>query len=75
MTGDPTLLLILASTAVAGLSLTTAAGLKVWQGLLDLRKQQIGSGGHGAGTHASGELRALRDRVRRLEAIASGTDL
>ena len=75
MTGDPTILLTLASTAVAGLSLTTAAGLRVWNGLLDLRRQQIRSPGDVPDPRGSGELRALRERVRRLEAIASGTDL
>jgi hypothetical protein len=59
-------LLILGATLVAAAGLLSAAFLKAWSGWLELRRVQLGGG------TAAPQLRALKDRVRRLEALASG---
>ncbi len=72
--------------ALAGLTIVTAALLYGWQGWLALkmREAEIGRGEAGlipdrdigdAPAAARIELADLRERVRRLEAIASGVDL
>ena len=78
---------IFAASALAGLVVVAFAALKGWQGWLDLKARELESR-HGAGFgHApepgtmpgSGaariEMADLRERVRKLEAIASGVDL
>ncbi len=68
----------LAGSGLAGLSIAAFAGLKGWQGWLELKRFEL--------THASGdrvlppagnriEIADLRERVRKLEAIAAGIDL
>jgi hypothetical protein len=69
--GDPSLLLGLTGTAALGLALASAAGLRAWTQWLELRREQLRIGRSSA-PPASGELRTLRERVRRLEAIADG---
>lgn len=69
---DPTLLIGLAGTAAAGTALASGAVLKAWTQWLELRREQLQTGQRSAPPPA-GELRALRERVRRLEAIADGT--
>ncbi len=69
---EPSLLIALAGTGVAGVALASGAVLKGWSEWLELRREQLGAGSVPA-VAAPGELRALRERVRRLEAIADGT--
>lgn len=71
---DPSTLLALAAFGVAAAGLCAGAALKGWHGWLDLKRQQIASGGITRGAPAR-TLAELRDRVRRLEAIADGGDL
>lgn len=59
---------VAAFLAVAMLSL---AALRAWNGWLALRREGL-SGGNGH--RGSSDVAALRERVRRLEAIASGLD-
>lgn len=68
---DPSLLIGLSGTAAAGLALASAASLKAWTQWLELRREQLRVG-RPAKPAAPGELRTLRERVRRLEAIADG---
>lgn len=77
---DPTLVLtaglLMAVIVVAG------AGLRAWQGWLDLKRSELdrvagaqgGDQGSGLGT-ARIELADLKERIRKLEAIASGVEL
>lgn len=62
----------------AGMTAASVAALKGWQGWLELRRFEL--------THAAGErtmppagnrieMADLRERVRKLEAIAAGIDL
>ena len=71
---DPAAIFALAGTAVAGLGLFSAAALRAWTEWLELRRVEIGSGRRRRPSPAPApELSELRERVRRLEAIASGT--
>ena len=68
---DPSILLGLAGTAAAGLALASAASLRAWTQWLELRREQMAAAKPSA-PPVPGELRTLRERVRRLEAIADG---
>ena len=69
--------------ALSALVLAALFGLKAWQGWLDLKKLELASGvavprSDETGTAQAGgriELADLKERVRKLEAIASGIDL
>ena len=74
---------IFAASALAGLMIVAIAALKGWQGWLDLKARELDARhGHapepgtmpGSGA-ARIEMADLRERVRKLEAIASGVDL
>lgn len=70
---DPATFVALATAGTAAVAITVGAGLRGWQEWLDLRRAQIGEGrAHRRG--APVELTELRARVRRLEAIASGSE-
>ena len=68
---EPLPFLIAAFAMLAGTGLAAAAALRGWKGWLELRRLELAAGGRGGGRTA---LRELRERVRRLEAIASGAD-
>ena len=76
---DPATLLVLASVGTIGLCLTSAVALKGWQGWLELKRMEIAGRSTADGASptpaARIELADLKERVRRLEAIASGIDL
>lgn len=71
MTTDPTAMLTLATAGLAATGMTAAVALKGWQNWLDLRRDAILSR---QGTTPRQTIVALRQRVRRLEAIANGVD-
>jgi hypothetical protein len=76
MAGAPTLLLIAAFVTCA-LALVSLAGLSAWRGWLALRREEVAASARGADRVVSAapsgaELAALKERLRRLEAIASG---
>jgi len=80
---DPNFYLTMASAALAGLGMLTFAALTGWRGWLALKHQEL--------HHASGDLHHqerslpnasarieiadLKERIRKLEAIAAGVDL
>ena len=73
---DPSLLTTVAAT-FAALALVSVAGLKAWHGWLAFKRLEIAShgDGHRAPSPASRiELADLKERVRKLEAIANGLD-
>lgn len=76
---DPNAYLILASAALAGLGIVTTASLAGWRGWLSLRRAELerGSGmptiAPAAGTRI--EIADLKERIRKLEAIAAGVEL
>lgn len=70
--------LILAATSLVGLALAAVASLKGWQAYLDYKRLELAS--HVGDAHlppAGGriEIADLKERVRKLEAIAAGIDL
>lgn len=77
---DPTL--VLTAGLLMALIVVAGAGLRAWQGWLDLKRSELdraagaqgGDQGSGLGT-ARIELADLKERIRKLEAIASGVEL
>jgi hypothetical protein len=77
---DPSFYLIMASAALAGLAMLVSAGLAGWRGWLRLKEQQLRQDADArapmpTGTSARIEIADLRERIRKLEAIAAGVDL
>lgn len=77
---DP--MLVQTGGGLIGLVVIAAALLRAWHGWLDLKRQELdrttarpsGEDGSGIGT-ARIELADLKERIRKLEAIASGVEL
>ncbi|MCX9148299.1 hypothetical protein [Erythrobacter sp. WG] len=77
---DP--ILVLTAGSLIGLALVAAALLRAWAGWLELKRQELDRAavrapqdeGSGLGT-ARIELADLKERIRKLEAIASGVEL
>lgn len=77
---DTTLYLTLATTALAALGLVTFAALSGWRGWLQLKQQELSARREDAApampsTSARIEIADLKERIRKLEAIAAGVDL
>ena len=75
---DPITISVLAASVMLGLGGASVAGLKAWSGWLELKKMELAqmTGDRGL-PPATGriEIADLRERVRKLEAIAAGIDL
>ena len=84
MTNDPNLYITVAVSTLAGLGMVTAASLSGWHSWLALKRQEL-QDRHGpaepgptpgAPSAASRiEVADLKERIRKLEAIAAGVDL
>jgi len=76
---DPLGMLIVAIVSVAGLAIASAAALKGWRGWLELKRLELARGQALDRTVPSSaariELADLKERVRKLEAIANGVEL
>lgn len=75
---DPVSILTLSIASLAGLAMLVTAGLAGWRGWLDLERERLGDGDRPAAPAPAGariELADLRERIRKLEAIAAGIDL
>ncbi len=74
---DPMLLLALSGSGIVGLSIAAFAGLKGWQGWLEVKRLELA--GHRqepcSPTIERIEIADLKERIRKLEAIASCVDL
>ncbi len=81
MMTDPTLYVTLATAALAGLGMVTYATLAGWRGWLELKRNELARYGQAdsgpALPSASSriEIADLKERIRKLEAIAAGVDL
>jgi len=77
---DPSFYLTMASAALAGLAMLIYAGLSGWRGWLQLKQQQLAAD-HDMRAPATPsatsriEIADLKERIRKLEAIAAGVDL
>ena len=75
---DPITIGVLASSILVSLGVASWAGLKAWSGWLELKKMELTQAVGDRGLPpASGriEMADLRERVRKLEAIAAGIDI
>jgi hypothetical protein len=75
---DPITMAVLGASVLTGMAAASWAGLKAWNGWLELKRFELT---HDAGDRhlppAGGriEIADLRERVRKLEAIAAGIDI
>ena len=74
---DPTLYVTLSVSALAGCGMMTTAALAGWRGWLQLKRTELereraGPVPNGAGARI--EIADLRERIRKLEAIAAGVE-
>lgn len=70
--------LIWPAAAIAITAMLSIAALKAWRGWLDLKRLEIAAEGSTSGGGNPGlriEMAAIRDRLRKLEEIATGVDL
>jgi hypothetical protein len=78
---DPFFWLTISGAGLIGLGITVHAALAGWRGWLELqrlaldRRQDRPSSGQGVSPAARIEIADLRERVRKLEAIAAGVDI
>ena len=75
---DPITVAALPASIVAGLGAASWAGLKAWNGWLELKKMELTQTIGDRGLPPAGgriEMADLRERVRKLEAIAAGIEL
>lgn len=73
---DPLFYLSMAAAGLAALLIIAMTALRGWNGWLDLKRAEMArreSPASAAGARI--ELAALRDRIRKLEAIAAGIDI
>jgi hypothetical protein len=76
MMTDPTTTLMAGSAALVGLGIASAASLRAWSGWLELKRLELEA--RSPTRRAGGgkpELAELKERVRKLEAIASGVEI
>jgi hypothetical protein len=77
---EPMTMMAMAGFGLAALGILLLAALKGWQGWLDLKRLELGSGqgrnvpAHG-GTAERIELADLKERIRKLESLAACIDL
>lgn len=75
--GDAGILLTVLAALVVALAMLSLAALKGWTGWLELRRLELTQGASSANPSPAAarlELADLRERVKRLEAIANGAD-
>jgi hypothetical protein len=72
--------ILIAATSLLAVAIVTMAGLRGWQGWLQLKARELDlhrpeiEGGVSSGM-ARIEIADLKERIRKLEAIAAGVDL
>jgi hypothetical protein len=76
MTQEPLLMIAVALTSLIGLGLISLAALKGWREWLDLKRAELGSRNPEPAYPSAAriEVADLKERIRRLEAIASGIE-
>ena len=82
---DPTFYMTMATTALAAVAMLTFAMLTGWRGWLAFKQQELHAFGDGhteshahvslPNASARIEIADLKERIRKLEAIAAGVDL
>jgi hypothetical protein len=75
---DPITIGVLSASVIVGLAGAAWAGLRAWNGWLELKKMELTQvAGERGLPPATGriEIADLKERVRKLEAIAAGIDI
>ena len=75
---DPAAFLLVGAAGIAGISIASAAVLKGWSGWLNLKRHEMTEHPEAAPPPSAAariEMADLKERVRRLEAIANGIDI
>jgi hypothetical protein len=76
---EPTTMIAMASFGLLGLAISLVAALRGWQGWLELKRMELTASQGKARAHGGAgeliEMADLRERVRKLENIASYVDL
>ncbi|HEX8486354.1 hypothetical protein [Sphingomonas sp.] len=75
---DPDFYVTMAGAGLTGLGMVVVAGLSGWRGWLALKREALVQKGDEAPVPSAGariEIADLRERIRKLEAIAAGVDL
>lgn len=75
---DPLIYLTMALTGLAALVIIAVAGLRGWNGWLDLKRAELERRPEDAAPPSTAtriEVADLKERIRKLEAIAAGVDL
>lgn len=75
---DPSVYLMFSAAALAALAMVTAATLMGWRGWLELKRRELDQRrepGPTGSASARIEIADLRERIRKLEAIAAGVEL
>lgn len=75
---EPMSIAMIGASVIVAIAIAAVACLKGWQGWLELKRIELASGRADAGmpqTKGRIELADLKERVRKLEAIAAGIDL
>ena len=75
---EPMTVIAVASMTLLGTAMLLFAGLRAWQGWLDLKRMEL-AGGRAQPSHGNMaeriEMADLKERIRKLEAIAACVDL
>ncbi len=72
---EPLASILMASFSLAALIITAAAALRAWHGWLEIKRLELGSGNGRVPAGDRIEIADLKERVRKLEAIAACVDL
>lgn len=75
---DPLFTLIIAMTGLSGLIILSLAALRGWNGWLALKHAELARFGEDAAPPSAAtriEVADLKERIRKLEAIAAGVDI
>ena len=75
---DPITMAVLAASVLAGMAAESWAGLKAWNGWLELKKMELTQVAGERGLPPAGgriEMADLKERIRKLESIAACIDL
>lgn len=75
---DPNVYLTVSLSSLAGIAIITTASLSGWRGWLALKQQQLDTQAPLPSVPSAGsriEIADLKERIRKLEAIAAGVDL
>ena len=75
---DPLTISVLSASVILGLAGASLAGLKAWNGWLELKKMELTQAAGDRGLPPAGgriEMADLKERIRKLEAIAAGIDI